>query len=198
MYNPKGMKARVSPVQSIEPHRILAPTRDSNQEPPDPESRVVITILPLHTDYQTKNRLQNLPSHIQNTCKLTTYIHIFTIPCLSFPTNSVSTRSSDSLVFSILFVRSSLGRRAFSVIGSRLWNSLHLIPETRLLANNSVPSSKHTFSKLRSLPRLFPISLDCLPWISILDILIFYALSTDTWDFQGCQHRSSRLNSSLV
>ena len=33
MYYPEGMKARVSPVQSIEPHIILAPTRDSNQEP---------------------------------------------------------------------------------------------------------------------------------------------------------------------
>ena len=27
MYYPEGMKARVSPVQSIDPHRILAPTR---------------------------------------------------------------------------------------------------------------------------------------------------------------------------
>ena len=49
MYYPEGMKARVSPVQSIEPHIILAPTRDSNQEPPGPQSRVVTTILPLHT-----------------------------------------------------------------------------------------------------------------------------------------------------
>ena len=47
MYHPEGMKARVSSVQSIEPHRILTPTRDSNYEPPDPESRVVTTILPL-------------------------------------------------------------------------------------------------------------------------------------------------------
>ena len=47
MYYPEGMKARVSPVQSIEPHRILAPTRDSNPGPPGPESRVVTTILPL-------------------------------------------------------------------------------------------------------------------------------------------------------
>ena len=38
-----------------------------------------------------------------------------------------------------------------------------LIPETRLLYLYSVPGSKHTFSKLLSLPRLFPISLDCLP-----------------------------------
>ena len=44
---PKMMKARVSPVQSIEPHRILAPTQDSNLEPPGPQSRVVTTILPL-------------------------------------------------------------------------------------------------------------------------------------------------------
>ena len=38
-----------------------------------------------------------------------------------------------------------------------------LIPETHLLYQYSVPDSKHTSSKLRSLPRLFPISLDCLP-----------------------------------
>ena len=43
MYYPEGMKDRVSPVQSIEPHRILTPTRDSNQGPPDPQSRVVTT-----------------------------------------------------------------------------------------------------------------------------------------------------------
>ena len=45
---------------------------------------------------------------------------------LSFPSHSVSTRSSDSLVLSIPYVRSSLGKRAFSVIGPRLWNSLPL------------------------------------------------------------------------
>ena len=49
MYYPEGMKARVSPVQSIEPHRILAPTRDLNREPLGPQSRVVTTTLPLHT-----------------------------------------------------------------------------------------------------------------------------------------------------
>ena len=37
------MKARVSPVQSIEPRRTLAPTRDLNQELPGPQSRVVTT-----------------------------------------------------------------------------------------------------------------------------------------------------------
>ena len=38
-----------------------------------------------------------------------------------------------------------------------------LIPEIRILYQSSVPGSKHTSSKLRSLLRLFPISLDCLP-----------------------------------
>ena len=38
-----------------------------------------------------------------------------------------------------------------------------LIPEIRLLYQYSVPGSKHTSSKLHSLLRLFPISLDCLP-----------------------------------
>ena len=47
-----------------------------------------------------------------------------------------------------------------------------LIPETHLLYQYSVPDSKHTSSKLHSLPRLFPISLDCLPGFLILAILI--------------------------
>ena len=54
-----------------------------------------------------------------------------------------------------------------------------LIPETRLLYQYSVPGSKHTSSKLRSLPRLFPISLDCLPGFWFL-LFSFYALSNDT------------------
>ena len=49
MYYPERMKARVSLVQSIEPHRILAPTQDLNRVPLGPQSRVVTTILPLHT-----------------------------------------------------------------------------------------------------------------------------------------------------
>ena len=63
MYYPEGMKARVSPVQSIEPYRILAPTRDSNQEPPGPESRVVTTILPLH-HYTTAAPLHNIEKNV--------------------------------------------------------------------------------------------------------------------------------------
>ena len=37
------------------------------------------------------------------------------------------------------------------------------IPKIRILYQLSFPGSKHTSSKLHSLPRLFPISLDCLP-----------------------------------
>ena len=54
-----------------------------------------------------------------------------------------------------------------------------LIPETRLLYQYSVPDSKHTSSNLHSLPRLFPISLDCPPGFWLL-LFSFYALSNDT------------------
>ena len=54
-----------------------------------------------------------------------------------------------------------------------------LIPETRLLYQYFVPGSKPTSSKLLSLPRLFPISLDCLPGFWFL-LFSFYALSNDT------------------
>ena len=57
MYYPEGIKARVSPVQSIEPHRILAPTRDLNWEPLGLQSRVVTTILPLHTSHFSKHNM---------------------------------------------------------------------------------------------------------------------------------------------
>ena len=52
---------------------------------------------------------------------------IFTIASLFLLT--LSTRSSDSSVLSIPYVRTSLGKRAFSVIAPRLWNSLP--PDTR-------------------------------------------------------------------
>ena len=42
---------------------------------------------------------------------------------------TLSTRSSDSSVLSIPYVRTSLGKRAFSVVAPRLWNSLP--PDTR-------------------------------------------------------------------
>ena len=95
-----------------------------------------------------------------------TYLH----NSLSFPSNSVSTRSSDSLALSILFDQWSLDKKAISVTGSRLWNSL--TPDT-LLCQLNVRSSKHTFSKLRFLLRLFPIFLDCLPAFWLLIFLYF-------------------------
>ena len=73
---------------------------------------------------------------------------------LSFPSHSLSTRSSDSSVLSIPYVRTSLGKRAFSVIAPRLWNSL--LPDTR----NSLSVS--TFrSKLKT--HLFKLAFP--PWI---------------------------------
>ena len=50
------------------------------------------------------------------------------------------TRSSDSLVLSIPYVWTSLSKRAFSVIGQRLWNSLP--PVNCYSATNSFVSSK--------------------------------------------------------
>ena len=54
-----------------------------------------------------------------------------------------------------------------------------LIPEIQILYQSSFPGSNHTSSKLRSLPRLFPISLDCLPGFRFL-LFSFYALLNDT------------------
>ena len=54
-----------------------------------------------------------------------------------------------------------------------------LIPEIRILYQSSVPGSKHTSSKLHSLPRLFPIFLDCRSGFWFL-LFSFYALSNIT------------------
>ena len=74
--------------------------------------------------YQTKNRLQNLSSHIGTKHLQINNLHNNLYNSLSFPSHSVSTRSSDSLVLSIPYVRSLLGKKAFSVISPQLWNSL--------------------------------------------------------------------------
>ena len=57
---------------------------------------------------------------------------------LSFPSHSVSTRSSDSLVLSIPYVRSSLGKRAFSVIGP---TTLEFTPSwhPKLILSTNIP-----------------------------------------------------------
>ena len=72
---------------------------------------------------------------------------------LSFPSHYVSTRSSDSLVLSIPYVRSSLGKRAFSVIGPRLWNSLP--PDTRkLIFSTNIPFQTQNTSLQNCVPSL--------------------------------------------
>ena len=63
---------------------------------------------------------------------------------LSFPSHSLSTRSSDSSVLSIPYVRTSLGKRAFSVVAPRLWNSLP--PDIRNSLSLSTFRSKPIFS----------------------------------------------------
>ena len=84
---------------------------------------------------------------------------------LSFPSHSVSTRSSDSLVLSIPYVRSSLGKRAFSVIGPRLWNSLP--PDTRNSSSLPIfrsraqnPPLQNCFPSLGSFPSPWTVYLD--------------------------------------
>ena len=125
--------------------------------------------------YQPKHRLQNLSSHIQNTYK-PTYLY----NSLSFPSHSVSTRSSDSLVFFIPYVpiitwkKSILCHRSTTLEFNPSW-----YPKLVFLYQYSVPGSKHTFSKLLSFPMLFPISLNCLPGFLFL-LFSFYALSNDT------------------
>ena len=94
---------------------------------------------------------------------------------LSFPSHSVSTRSSDSLVLSIPYVRSSLGKRAFSVIGPRLWNSPPPPWYPKLIFSTNIPFQTQNTPLQNCVPSLgsFPS-----PWtvyttrILILAILI--------------------------
>ena len=83
---------------------------------------------------------------------------------LSFPSHSLSTRSSDSSVLSIPYVRTSLGKRAFSVIAPRLWNSLP--PDTRNSLSVSTFRSKlktHLFKLAFPLEFSPILSSNCLP-----------------------------------
>ena len=82
---------------------------------------------------------------------------------LSFPSHSVSTRSSDSLVFPFHMSDHHLAKGLSLSLVHDFGIHYRLIPEIQILYQLSVPGSKHTSSKLHSLPRLFPISLDCLP-----------------------------------
>ena len=83
---------------------------------------------------------------------------------LSFPSHSLSTRSSDSSVLSIPYVRTSLGKRAFSVLAPRLWNSLP--PDTRNSLSVSTFRSKlktHLFKLAFPLEFSPILSSNCLP-----------------------------------
>ena len=86
---------------------------------------------------------------------------------LSFPSHSVSTRSSDSLVLSIPYVRSwqmgFLCHRSTTLEFTPSWYP-------KLVSSTNIPfqAQNTPFSKLRSLPRLFPISLDSLSWFWFL------------------------------
>ena len=106
-----------------------------------------------YTDYTgfQSNKESITNSVFSHTKTLTNQQPTYLYNSLSFPSHSVSTRSFDSLVLSIPYVRSSLGKRAFSVIGPRLWNSLP--PDTRNL--NSLPT-------FRSRPQNTPLQ-NCIP-----------------------------------
>ena len=98
----------------------------------------------LNTSYQYSKKLHWLPikQRIDYKLCLLTYKTLqiqqptYLYNSLSFPSHSLSTRSSDSSVLSIPHVRTSLGKKAFSVIDPRLWNSLP--PDTR---NSLLPLS---------------------------------------------------------
>ena len=87
-------------------------------------------------------------------------------------------------LFHIVYVRSSLGKRAFSVIGPRLWNSLP--PDTRKSSTLPIFCSKlktHFFKIAFS-----PYALSHLHWLStrilILAILIVYLIE---WHYRGIE-----------
>ena len=89
---------------------------------------------PTLASYQTKNRLQTVFSHTKHLQQINN-LHIFTI-VFHFRHTLFLHDLLIHLFLSIPYVRSSLGKRAFSVIGPRLWNSLP--PDTR--NSNSLPT----------------------------------------------------------
>ena len=130
----------------------------------------------LHWLYWSNKESITNSSQMQNTYKSTTYISpiVFHFRHILF--------LHDLLIH--LFFPFHMSDR--HLVKGRSLSSVHdfgihslLIPETRLLYQYSIPGSKHTSSKLCSIPRLFPISLDCLPGFWFL-LFSFYALSNDT------------------
>ena len=110
---------------------------------------------------------------------------------LSFPSHSLSTRSSDSSVLSIPYVRTSLGKRAFSVIAPRLWNSLP--PDTRNSLSVSTFRSKlktHLFKLAFPLEFSPILSSDCLPGFDSCFFLYFQPYRM----IPGIRHRALKVH----
>ena len=204
MYYPEGMKARVSPVQWSKPHSILTPTQDSN-----PGGRIQNhKRWPLHyhctqTTLLTYKTLTNQqPIHIST---IVFQFHISVTFCFYTifwfeSEDRVETECDGNMKDYCRDIYVGCWSQVITCSFHSIWLSDHhlanglslssvhdfginflLVPETRLLYQYSVPSSKHTSSKLRSLSidRLLPISLDCLPGFWFL-LFSFYALSNDT------------------
>ena len=145
------------------------------------------TLLNLNTTSTQKLHWLPIKLRIDYKLKLLTYKMLkiqqptYLYNSLSFPSHSLSTRSSDSSVLSIPYVRTSLGKRAFSVIAPRLWNSLP--PDTRNSLSLSTFRSKlktHLFNltfPLNSLPSYHRTAYPDL----ILVFPLLLALSSDTW-----------------
>ena len=99
---------------------------------------------------------------------------------LSFPSHSVFytifwfTRSFHSICQIITWQKGFLCHWSTTLEFTTSW-----YPKFELFTNFPFQAQKHTSSKLLSLPRLFPISLDCLPGFWFL-LFSFYALSNDT------------------
>ena len=105
-------------------------------------------LITLH-QYSKNTLASNQTSHSTNCVFLHTKLSKFSnlhylYKFLSFPSYSLSTKSSNSLVLSIPYVRTSLGKRAFFVIAPWLWNSLP--PDTRNSLSLSTFRSKPIFS----------------------------------------------------
>ena len=98
---------------------------------------------------------------------------------LSFPSHSLSTRSSDSSVLSIPYVRTSLGKRAFLSLLQDSGTPSRLTPVTRFSTFRSKLKT-HLFKLAFPLEFSPILSSDCLPGFDSCFPLLL-ALSNDTW-----------------
>ena len=135
-------------------------------------NNVISTTTKLHW-FPIKQKIDyKMSSHIQNNYKL-----------ISFLSHSVSTRSFDSLVLSIPYVWSSLGKRAFFVIVLWLWNSLP--PDTW---NSSSLPIFHSKLLSRLCRFAFFIAQVSVPYVNTLWTQAFLSLYA-IWCTPSCQDR---------